>query len=601
MEKQAGKWTGNLRLQLARKRLRDIKLFTKIKCVMFMVAILAVFSVGSYSYRIAGSELLDNIQDAVYSLEKQGGRNLDDRINSFESTSYRILQATSIEKLLDYSREEALRRKTANDGLPSAIIQQSSLTKYTKYAFLRPNSNVVYDYYRCDQEKMSADKVDDLLNNLESMVDKNHPTKWVMYDGQIYFIRKIVSISFQEKGILCFSIDESFFEILGQDMDYLTDSNAAVLTKSGEILKADEEERVIDVISDFEIQPISRYYIYSYEKLWGDEKYTVTVLNTQNNGWTVISYFSHNILLEKTKLIYTGMAKIIAFFAVLIILITSFLSKTMTKNIRVIEAGMKKYEAGDFSYRISPVSYDEIGLLGLQLNYMAMKINELVDQLHMREEEKRKLEIETLQAQINPHFLYNTLGSLKWQAYREKNQELAGALDALIQLLRFTIKKAGDKVSIREEIAYIRNYITVEQMRYGDQFTVSYEIEPETEEFEIPGFVLQPLVENSLIHGIDMSNKDGKITVRSFRDMNSIVLQVEDNGAGIAEERISSILQENRIDKKEKGLNSIGMSIVDRRLREIYGPEYKTVIQSRAGEGTVISLMIPMDCKNVTN
>ena len=80
MEKQAGKWTGNLRLQLARKRLRDIKLFTKIKCVMFMVAILAVFSVGSYSYRIAGSELLDNIQDAVYSLEKQGGRNLDDRI-----------------------------------------------------------------------------------------------------------------------------------------------------------------------------------------------------------------------------------------------------------------------------------------------------------------------------------------------------------------------------------------------------------------------------------------------------------------------------------------------------------------------------------------
>ncbi|MDE7313170.1 MAG: histidine kinase [Eubacterium sp.] len=593
-----------LHVQLLYKKVRDMKLKTKIRLALFAISVFTVAGIGIYSYQIAKRELLKNSKDALISMEKQGGKNLDDRISAFQDVSYRIIQAENIAKLLNYTPEEAAKNRIANEGLPAAISQQSSLYRYTKYAFLRPNSGEVYDYYKSGQDRLPADACEKLLDELDAQVDRNRPVRWTMSGNEVFFVRQVVdSSSFEDKGLLCFAVDQSFFEFISGDTGYLNNGQTIVLEKNGGILKRTDDAIGNSILQDRaayqdknqDISQNKNYYVYQYTKETEDDTYTVAAIQTEKNRWTVIVYFSHSVLLKGIQMIYAGVFRTVIIAALIVLSITALISRTITKNVRLIEEGMRQYEAGCFEHRISPASYDEVGLLGLQLNHMAVKISELIQMLHLEEEEKKQKEIETLQAQINPHFLYNTLGSLKWAAFRNGQKDLAGALDALSSLLRFTIKKAGGMVTVSEEIAYIKNYIAIERMRYGDAFSVVYDLDDAAREMQIPGFILQPLVENCFLHGLDMAAGGGVITVRSSLVMDGLVMQVEDNGEGIPKERLDGLLlPDTEKEKKYKGFSSIGLSIVDRRLKEMYGERYRTAIHSLPGEGTVVSLHIPL-------
>lgn len=584
-------------IRLLCKKLRDMKLRAKIRIFLFTITIFTVTGIGLYSYGIAKEELIQNSKDAVLNLDKQGGRNLDDRIDTFRDTSYRLLQSVNIEKLLNYSKEEAARYRIANEGLPAAISQQSSLSRYTKYALLRPISGMVYDYYRSGIPKMSEEEQRFLLNELDVMVDKNHIVCWTVYKGEVYFVRQIVSVDFEEKGLLVFALDSSFFEFISDENEYIKKDMTFVMNKNDELLKCEDTKMAELIFSDIEERNAQDFYVYNYTREMLDDVYTITVIQTQNNGWRIVSYFSHAALLKGLNRIYSAMVRTLMIVILAVLGITEFISRTITKNIGLIEDGMKQYEIGHFEHRVSPASYDEIGLLGLQLNYMAVKISELIKLVQLKEEEKKILEVETLQAQINPHFLYNTLGSLKWAAVRNRQEEIAKSLDALVKLLRFTIKKAGGMVHVSEEVAYIENYIEIEKMRFGDRFCIQYEIEENMKEEQVPGFILQPLVENCLLHGLDPAKEDNTIMIRGYRDEAYLWIEVADNGEGMTENQIKELLLPHK-EKKKKGFNSIGVEIVDKRLHELYGEDYCTEIRSRLGKGTSIMLRIPRGTSN---
>lgn len=586
----------SLRFKLLCKKVRDMQLKTKIRITLFVMSIVTVLGIGTYSYQIAKDELLKNSKDALLSMEKQGGKNLDDRISAFQDVSYRIIQTENIARLLNYTPEEAVNNRVANEGLPAVISQQSSLYQYTRFAFLRPNSGMVYDYYQNGRRHLSAQKQQELLDELDELVTRNRPVCWVKLEDEVFFVRQIVDSGFQEKGLLCFAIDPSFFEFISGDIEYLNNNQTIILDQNGRRLKSGEDSIGEEILQDIEASGIQDYYTYQYTKKTESGDYTAAAIKTPKNGWTVVLYFSHSVLLRGILQIYTGMIKIVVIVSVMVLGITAMISKTIIRNVRVIEEGMRQYEAGCFDYRISPANYDEVGLLGLQLNYMAVKISELIQMVHQEEEEKKQKEIETLQAQINPHFLYNTLGSLKWAAFRNGQKDLADALDSLSSLLRFTIKKAGGFVSVDEEIEYIQNYISIERMRYGDAFAVSCEMEEDIGKLQVPGFILQPLVENCFLHGLDMAKGNGRIIIRGTRQKGYLLIEVEDNGEGISPERLEELLKPKaEKQKKFKGFSSIGLSIVDKRLKELYGERYCTRIQSSPGKGTKITLCIPLE------
>lgn len=581
-----------LHIRLLYKKIRDMKLRVKIRIFLFTITISTIIGIGLYSYNIAKEELIQNSTNAVLNLEKQGARNLDDRIDMFRDISYRIIQSANIEKLLDYSYDQAVKYRVKNEGLPAAISQQAALARYTKYALLRPKNGMIYDYYRSGMPKMTSEEEQKLLDELDKKVDKNHISCWMVYDEEIYFVRQIINIDFEEKGILIFALDDSFFEFISDENEYIKKEFTFVMNREEEYLNCEDTDMANEIFLDISKKKTDDYYVYSYTKEILDDVYTITAVRTQKNGWTIIHYFPHSLLLKGLDRIYSAMMEILIIVIIIVLGITAVISRTITHNVTIIEDGMRQYEIGHFEYRISPASYDEIGLLGLQLNYMAMKISELMKLVQLKEEEKKKLEVETLQAQINPHFLYNTLGSLKWAAVRTGQKKLATALDALVNLLRFTIKKAGGMVCLSEEIAYIKNYSEIERMRYGERFCIIYDIQEEMESEEVPGFILQPFVENCLLHGLDPTRDDGTIIIRAYEKDDYLWIEVIDNGEGMSEEKVKQLLNPKK-EREKAGFNSTGIGIVDKRLHELYGKKYRTEIYSSPGRGTKIVLRIP--------
>lgn len=585
------------RLTMLRRRIGSIRLKYKIPGTLLLAILFSILTVGLIAFQIAAKEVSSDAEQAVRSIEEQGARSIEDRVFAYEESTYQMLQTQSLAKVLGYSREEALRYRTRNEGLPAAIAQQRILYQYTRYAALRANSGYIYDYCKYGDAGGGIPETDALFEAADFILSPAHPIVWTRVDGKPCFLRKYVDARLQEKGVLVCVLDETFFDYVGEEIDYLSEEGTIVLSDTGELLRGDNSEFNEQLIRGNR-ESWSTDRDGSVRTVISGKAYYASHIRTPRKHWELIMIYPEEKLLRGVRRIHTSMLVFLAAALMIGALTAWVFGREVSRDLGRIEEGLAEYEKGNFDFRIHPQYYDEIGLLGLEVNHMAARIGDLVGEVHRKEEEKRELEVQTLQAQINPHFLYNTLGSLKWAAVRNGYLELANSLDAMVELLRFTIKKAGSMVPLKEEIRYIQNYEAIEKMRYGDHFMIEYDISPDTGRLMIPGFILQPIVENSLLHGIDMTKDDGYILIRSeiagAEDGDYLRISVADNGVGMDEEKAHTLLS-GESEKKKGGFSSIGVRIVDRRLKELYGIRYRTEITTAKGQGCETALWIPCD------
>ncbi|WP_216393651.1 sensor histidine kinase [Blautia sp. MSJ-19] len=582
-----------LMLKLIRKKICDMKIRTKMGLSLLVIVVLCCFGIGLYSYRIAKNAVIENAEVTVTNLVKQMGLNLDERIEAVRDVSYQMCETGKINKILNMNVAEAKSGMSKyKDSLSTAVLQRNALYDYTKYALLRPESGIIYEYYKTGMKKKKALEEEKILNFLSQKLTTASPTTWMVYDGQAYFARKIV-IDYQDRGTLCIALTDDFFQFIGTTSDYLKNEEVVVANAQGEFLKNAQQMFGIKELEQILDYNNGSFYVYTDYEEKEDDSYLTIALKTQDNSWRLACFMPFSRLLQGVTPIYGAIIKVMIAFLLLSGMISYIFSRTITRNADVIVQGMKNFEEGHFERKLKPVNYDEIGLLALQMNFMGLKIQGLMGLLEQKERQKMETEFQVLQAQINPHFLYNTLGSLKWVAYRQGNKDLAASIDSLIQLLRFTIKNAGAMITLSEEIHYIENYVAIEKMKYGDMFAVNYQLEPETEELLLPGFVLQPFVENSILHGMDMAEQGGEICICAKKKRNILELSISDNGCGMTEEKKQELLM-GEPEKKKRGLNSIGIRIVDQRLRNIYGEKYQIVMDSEIGKGTRITLRLPV-------
>ena len=248
---------------------------------------------------------------------------------------------------------------------------------------------------------------------------------------------------------------------------------------------------------------------------------------------------------------------------------------------------------GDFSQEESLESQDEIGLIGKAVNTMSSQIEQLMDKRLEDEKEKSSLEIRMLQAQINP--LYNTLDSIKWIAVIQKNSGIVKAVTALSKLLKNMAKGVDQRVTLREELDFVRDYVTIEKLKYVEMFDLEVDIGEEIlYEARIVKLTLQPLVENAIFSGIEPGGKNGTIRIHAYEKDKCLCIDVRDDGIGIPEEKIPELLNHSEKLKGDQ-MSSIGMPNVDRRLKLIYGEEYGLSVESRVGEYTQITVRIPLE------
>ena len=231
-------------------------------------------------------------------------------------------------------------------------------------------------------------------------------------------------------------------------------------------------------------------------------------------------------------------------------------------------------------------SKDELGFLSRAFREILQKMQDLVKQVETEQKQKREYELKMLQAQINPHFLFNTLNSLRWTALMSRATSVSNGLAALSDLLRNTILDKNEFITVEEELKNVSNYIVIQKIRYGDIFSVTYEIDENILHCYMIKFLLQPIVENSIIHGIDEDGTQKEIHISMNRREDTILTVISDNGKGFDVEKTLDA-------KKNKRLTGIGMQNVQERIRLCFGREYPFNIESRIGEGTTVTMEFP--------
>ena len=282
-----------------------------------------------------------------------------------------------------------------------------------------------------------------------------------------------------------------------------------------------------------------------------------------------------------------------------IIAIGFFLSllftRYLTQPIMRLSQHMDVIASGDFRRNSDIESDDEIGLIGRQINQMSSQVSVLMENRIRDEQEKMGLEIKMLQAQINPHFLYNTLDSIKWIATLQHNSGIVKVVSALSSLLKNMAKGFNEKVTVRQELDFLDSYVTIEKIRYIELFDVEISVDdPALYDARIIKLTLQPLVENSIFSGIEPSGKPGLIQIHVYTQKQVLYISVRDNGIGISEENIARMLTDtSRVTKHY--MSGIGLPNVDRRIKLVYGKEYGLHIESQIGVYTCVTVSLPLE------
>lgn len=282
----------------------------------------------------------------------------------------------------------------------------------------------------------------------------------------------------------------------------------------------------------------------------------------------------------------------LSFIIIASVLVNILVTNSITKPIRILCDKTAMVAKGDFTTRTNLDNQDELSVLSDSFNDMAEKLEQQVNRIRQEQENLRNMESKLLQAQINPHFLYNTLDTIIWLIEGNKNKEAIAIVVSLSEFFRVVVSKGKDFISVREEESHIKSYLQIQQSRYQDILDYEINIPEELYQYQILKLTLQPLVENSLYHGIKKLRARGKITVTGKLISNDIIFQVIDDGIGMDEAELSALFKEIEMPGSEQS-TGFGLANVNKRLKLNYGSRYGLDIRSKKGKGTVIIITIP--------
>lgn len=310
-----------------------------------------------------------------------------------------------------------------------------------------------------------------------------------------------------------------------------------------------------------------------------------------NTGWKIISctsLSSKSPVIQTLNLLYVFFIGITIF---LFIVASLFTANFITSPIKKLINSMQGVANGVFKRVSYNTGNDEIGELKSNYNLMIMEINNLIIKLLNEEKKKRKFELDVLNEQIKPHFLYNTLDNIAYLALSGNNQTVYEAVNALGSFCRISLSKGSEVISLENEVRQIQNYLLLQKLRYGEMISDEYNIAPDTNQIRILKNILQPLVENSIYHGIRPSGEPGYIRTSAQINEGYLILSVEDNGVGMDEQEINSISDENLAGNQA----SFGLRGTIQRLKIHYGTDEIYMVESSKYSGTKITLKIPLE------
>lgn len=360
-----------------------------------------------------------------------------------------------------------------------------------------------------------------------------------------------------------------------------------VVNTHGRIMVANKEGYVGEnfpvKLSDLRASNTSRYDMFSSTQAF------YFVGNEMPNGWSLVQTVSVKEFNKEMNHLIVLAAGIVLLVLGISLGFVWYVTSRIAYPAKELMESMKTLAKDNEYPRVKNVSNDEIGMIGLEYNKMAENIETLIEKVYKMELTQKQAELEFLQMQINPHFLYNALDTISWMALAKGNMDVSEMTIALAELLRATIKKESF-ITLREEMNTVKDYLLIQQERFGDKISAEYFVEEDAYSCMVPNFILQPVIENAIIHGLEPKIEKGKVSINISIQDEFLTFLVEDNGVGMDEKEILDLYKKCRENNTKQ---SIGLKNVYRRLLLCYGEASMLKIESKKEQGTRISFLIP--------
>ncbi|WP_312641235.1 sensor histidine kinase [Hydrogenoanaerobacterium sp.] len=412
-----------------------------------------------------------------------------------------------------------------------------------------------------------------------------------MENLKISYISVIRDDNFKVKGYIILNTARNYLFSGKQEYAKSLFDNTYIISKSGDIIYrfGDKDKYTEKQAVEF---AQSGYFNECIQTNRQNTLFKQTVLSYPE--WIVVGISSDANLKKDLNVIHNTIMCAGLLGLITVVVISRVISNKITQPIYSIKQAMGRFEQGEMPEKLIPTTEDELGYLVNGFNRMLDDISRFVDAIYHEQEEKKKAEVaalkfqlESLQSQINPHFLYNTLNTVSYLSLKNRTEEIRELIQSLNTLLRSTLSDQSELVTVEKEIYFLESYVKIQNYRYEDMIHFTYEVEDEALGCTLPKLILQPLVENSLLHGIYPKGTAGNVHVSIRCVDDGIHISVADNGIGIA----PAILK--TMSNKSKGFNRIGLKNVDERLQLYYGEPSKIFIESVVGEGTTVCFTIP--------
>ncbi len=329
----------------------------------------------------------------------------------------------------------------------------------------------------------------------------------------------------------------------------------------------------------------------SYVDESNGENRLITIKTVDSLGWKIVGVSYMDEIATTQQEISGFMFWLLIFVIVIVLFILTYISAKISRPIKQLERSMEKVEGGDFTVNLSVTGSHEVEQLSRRFNLMVVRVRNLMDQVIREQELKRKNELEVLQAQINPHFLYNTLNSVVRMVGIGKNEDVITMITSLSRLFRISLSRGKNIITVQDELEHVRHYLIIQKMRYKNKFEYEIQAQEETLSCQTPKLILQPIIENAIYHGIEKMADPGMILITVEMIAGKLLFQIRDNGLGMPEHVRSNILSGRY--KSEDG-SGVGIRNVHERIRLFFGQEYGLEIESELESGTTVKIWIPV-------
>ena len=574
------------------KRFRDFSIRTKliIGFLAILLPLVLILSIVFYSYsaKIVLKQSLEQTREIV----EQFSISLDNYMGLMRNKMEILADSPTIQEELNthqdkedikndsfYSRNKRIRR------IMLQIYSSVTMNDVEIYG-----TNETNHYLSLWSKKNEIPDKDILFENANLSKGRSVLVNNINDADTIQMIKMVKDLqTYKPIGYIRFGLKRNYIEKMAKNINFGSDGSVVIFDEN--------LNKISGIVHDSVLSKLlkERLSIGNFSYSEGKNEYTAVYIHSDSTGWTTVGVIPLRYINKDLAGIQYLTVIIIVLTIIIGVTVSVIIAQSLISPLENTVNALEKFSRGDFAVRLKENRCDEIGKLNRIFNKAIKEINELMQKVTQSEILNKEMEFKTLQSQMNPHFLYNTLDAINWLAFKEKQTEICNLVAAISSLIRASISNKKSIITIEQELDYVKNYIYIQHIRYKDRFDTIYDIDESLLKQAVPKLIIQPIVENAIIHGIENSKNKNLLYISVKRENECIVIIVKDTGIGMTDEKVSELLKEplNAEGDEQKAHTNLGLYAVHKRIQLMYGDLYGLAVHSQAGEGTTVTLHIP--------